>query len=118
MTIAGEKINWLRLARTESVGPITFHRLIQKYGSATRALDALPHIVKNKSITLCSREAAEQEIDSLTKIGGQMIFANHETYPLSLSAIEDAPPVLSVIGNIALLQKNSIAIVGSPQCLA
>lgn len=113
MTMTGEKLDWLRLARTESVGPITFHRLLAKYETAARAIEALPHIVKARKISICSREDAEREIESLNKLGGQMIFASDEAYPLSLSAIEDAPPVLSVIGNIELLQKQSVAIVGS-----
>ncbi|MCB1551666.1 MAG: DNA-processing protein DprA [Alphaproteobacteria bacterium] len=113
MNFSAEQINWLRLSRTEGVGPITFHRLMNKYGSATHAIDALPHIVKTKSVTVASRADAEQEIEALLKIGGHMIFAGDESYPLSLSSIEDAPPVLSVIGTIALLQKQSVALVGS-----
>ncbi|MDD3020202.1 MAG: DNA-processing protein DprA [Alphaproteobacteria bacterium] len=113
MNIGAEQIDQLRLYRTESVGPITFHRLMQKYGSASEAIAALPHIVKTKQVSVASRADAEREIDALEKLGGQMIFAGDDHYPLSLSAIEDAPAVLSVIGNLGLLQKQSVAIVGS-----
>ncbi|HOO50984.1 MAG TPA: DNA-processing protein DprA [Alphaproteobacteria bacterium] len=113
MIYTTEQIDWLRLYRTEGVGPITFYRLLQKYKTASAAIDALPHIVKTKSVSVVSRDDAERELDALSKLGGHMIFAGDETYPLSLSAIEDAPPVLSVIGNIDLLHKQSVAIVGS-----
>ena len=39
-----EKIAWLRLSRTENVGPVTFYRLIEAYGSAQAALDILPEL--------------------------------------------------------------------------
>lgn len=108
-----EKINWLRLARTETVGPITFHRLIAKYKTATKALETLPILTKNKPIKICDVATAEQELENLSKHKGQMIFAGDANYPLALSSLEDAPPVLSVFGNIDLLNKQSVALVGS-----
>lgn len=108
-----EQVNWLRLSRTETVGPITFHRLLAKFGTASEALNALPHLLKNKSIAICSEAAAMQELESLAKLGGRMIFAGDADYPLALSSIEDAPPVLSVLGDIKILQQKSVALVGS-----
>lgn len=113
MNLTGEQIDWLRLTRTEGVGPITFHRLMAKFSSAGEALSSLPHLVKTKTVTLCSRDDALREIESLDKLGGTLLFAGDDNYPLSLSAIEDAPPVLSVLGNTDLLQKESVALVGS-----
>ena len=37
---------WLRLARTENVGPVTFDQLIRRFGSATAALEALPGLAQ------------------------------------------------------------------------
>ncbi|MBP9050220.1 MAG: DNA-processing protein DprA [Alphaproteobacteria bacterium] len=108
-----EKIAWLRLARTETIGPITFHRLIAKYKTASKALEALPNFSRNRPITIPSVDSAAQELAKLHSLGGQMILSCDETYPLSLAAIEDAPPVLSVLGNIELLQQKSIGVVGS-----
>lgn len=108
-----EKIDWLRLARTETVGPITFHRLLAKYGTPARALDALPILTKNKPIKICDAQIAEQELENLTKHKGQMIFAGDKNYPLALSSLEDAPPVLSVFGSVDILNRQSIALVGS-----
>ncbi len=109
----GERLAWLRLARTETIGPITFHRLIAKYKTASKALEALPNLSRNKPIKLPSVDSAAQELAKLHSLGGQMIFACDETYPLSLAAIEDAPPVLSVLGKIEVLQQKSIGVVGS-----
>ena len=108
-----EKINWLRLSRTETVGPITFHRLLAKYGTATKALEILPILTKNKPIKICDVATAEQELEILTKHKGQMIFAGDTNYPVALSSLEDAPPVLSVFGSLEILNKRSIALVGS-----
>lgn len=108
-----ERLAWLRLARTETVGPVTFHRLLKRYGSAVQTLDALPHLMKNKPIQICLAETALREMDMLQKLGGQMLYAGDDYYPIGLSALEDAPPVLSVLGDVALLQKQSVALVGS-----
>lgn len=109
----GEKIDWLRLSRTETVGPITFHRLLAKYGTPANALDALPFLTKKKPITICPASVAERELETLYKCGGHMLFAGDDTYPLALTSLEDAPPVLSVLGNPALLNRQSVAVVGS-----
>lgn len=108
-----DKIDWLRLARTETVGPITFHRLLAKYGTATKALEILPILTKKKPIKICDVATAEHEIESLTKHKGQMIFAGDAEYPLALSSLEDAPPVLSIFGRTDILNQQSIALVGS-----
>src|SRR3989338_4997684 len=108
-----EKIDWLRLSRTETVGPITFHRLLEKYKTPAAALDILPVLTKNKPIKICDAATAERELETLTKHRGQMIFAGDENYPLALTSLEDAPPVLSVLGNIDLLNQQSVALVGS-----
>ena len=108
-----EKIDWLRLARSETVGPITFHRLLNKYKTPAAALDALPILTKNKPIRICSCSDAAQELETLHKHKGRMIFAGDQDYPLALTSLEDAPPVLSVLGNVDLLSRQSVALVGS-----
>jgi DNA processing protein len=112
-----EKLAWLRLARTESVGPITFYRLVDSYGSASKALQALPELSKrggrSKPLTAPAPQDIEQEYEVLKKIGGEIITAAEEIYPLSLAATDDAPPVLSVIGNTALMQSSCVAMVGA-----
>lgn len=112
-----EKIAWLRLIRTENVGPITFYQLLQNFGTAQKAIAALPTLSRKggrlKDIKLCSEDAAMAEMEALQALGGKMIFAAEALYPLALSTIEDAPPVLSVLGNPKLLNLPCIGIVGA-----
>ncbi len=108
-----DKIDWLRLARTETIGPVTFHRLITKYKNATNALEALPHFARSKKIHIPSAAEAAAEIEKILKAKGHLVTAYEDEYPLSLAAIEDAPPVLTVFGRTDILNKQSIGIVGS-----
>jgi DNA processing protein len=91
--------------------------LIERYGSAGKALEALPDLAKRggraKPLTAPPLHEIEHELENLEKLGGQIITAACETYPLALSATDDAPPVLSVIGNTALLNSSCIAMVGA-----
>jgi DNA processing protein len=112
-----EKLAWLRLARTENVGPITFYRLIERFGSAGKAIEHLPEMSKRggkaKPLTAPPVSAVEKEYEALRKIGGDIITAAEEAYPLALAAIDDAPPVISVLGNPGLMNKPCIAMVGA-----
>ncbi len=112
-----ERLNWLRLFRTENVGPITFYRLLERFGSAGKALDALPEFSKRggraKPLTAPPVGEIEQELKALHKLDGDIICACEEDYPLALAATEDAPPVLSVIGNKDLLPRQGIGMVGA-----
>ncbi len=112
-----EKIAWLRLIRTENVGPITFYSLIQTFGTAVRAIENLPTLSKKggrlKDIKICSKDSAIVELQSLESMGGEMLFAADEFYPFALAAIDDAPPVLSVLGNKKLLNLPCIGMVGA-----
>ncbi len=112
-----ERIAWLRLIRTENVGPITFYNLIDNFKSAQKAIEALPTLSRRggrlKDIKLFDEFAAIAEMEKLTALGGEMVFAAEKEFPLSLSAIEDAPPVLSVLGNKRLLNLPTIGIVGA-----
>jgi len=112
-----EQLDWLRLTRAENVGPITFYRLIDAYGSAARALEALPELSKRggrkKPLTAPPVGAAEKELNALHKLGGQIITAADDQYPLALSSMDDAPPVLSLLGNPQLMSKSCVAMVGA-----
>lgn len=112
-----EKIAWLRLIRTENVGPITFYNLIDSFKSAQKAIEALPTLSRKggrlKDLKVHDAGAAIAEMEALEKIGGRMIFAADPFYPLALAAIDDAPPVLSVVGNPKLLNLPAIGMVGA-----
>ncbi len=112
-----EKLAWLRLSRTPNVGPITFHQLLERYGTVSTALDALPELSRRggraKPLKAPSSEEIEKEYAALIKLGGDIITAACPTYPISLSAIDDAPPVLSILGNPSFMNKDCIGIVGA-----
>jgi len=112
-----ERMGWLRLIRTENIGPINFYHLLETYGSALAALDALPQMAarggRKKPLTVPAQSIVEKEYEALRKCGGDILTAHDTDYPLALAAIPDAPPVISIIGNRELLKKQSIAIVGA-----
>ena len=105
----------LRLIRSEGVGPVTYRRLLERYHTAEQALAELPGLAKRskKHLVACSVEQAEAELESLIKAGGQMITLDDPDYPTLLAAIDDAPPLISVLGRIELLNQSALAIVGA-----
>jgi DNA processing protein len=111
-----ERVAWLRLIRSENVGPVTFRALLARYGSASAALDELPALARaggRSHLRITSGPEAERELDALTRIGGRLLTLNDPAYPRLLAAVEDAPPVLSVVGKLELLTDRALAIVGA-----
>ena len=112
-----EQINRLRLFRSENVGAVTFRVLLEHFKTAENALIALPEKARKgglkKALRICPRDEAEREIEAVQKCGGEMLFLGQREYPELLAQINDAPPVLSVFGNKALLKKPHVAVVGT-----
>ncbi|KAA8391153.1 DNA-protecting protein DprA [Acetobacter tropicalis] len=106
----------LRLARTDSVGPRTWRRLVERYQTPEAALDALPHLpARNGRTQLIPPSPAhiEAEIDATLKIGGQFLTLLDATYSPLLRACPDAPPVISVLGDASCLNKPGVGLVGA-----
>lgn len=114
---ATEKLDWLRLIRSDNVGPITFYKLLERFGTAGAALNALPDLVRRgggkKRIRVAGLAAAEREIEALGKIGAKLIARGEPDYPPLLGHIEDAPPLINILGHSHLLRKKAIAVVGA-----
>ncbi len=112
-----EQLAWLRLTRTKSIGPKTFDQLLTLHGTAQNALEMLPEMAKNGGrktpFTPCSSTDAEKEIAAITAHGAQLITKIDPRYPSLLTHIHDAPSVITVKGNIDLLNRTSIAFVGA-----
>lgn len=112
-----QRLNWLRLIRSENVGPATFRDLINHFRSAGAALEALPELMaKNNSgrrIKIASREIAEREMDAAQKCGARFIGMGEPEYPSILRNIDYPPPLLCVRGNTEIFERTSLAIVGS-----
>jgi DNA processing protein len=115
--LGGDRLDALRLARSEHVGPITYRRLVERFGSAGAALAALPDLARRGGLTRplrpFPREAAEREMAVLEGLGGRLLTLTDPAYPAGLAALDDAPPVLSVLGEADLLGRRAIAIVGA-----
>ncbi len=112
-----EKLAWLRLGRTENVGPITFFQLLQHYGSAEAALAALPELAarggRRRRLKVMGRAAAEAELEAHERLGARLIAWTEPEYPDALAEIPDPPPVISALGNLHLLQRRAVAVVGA-----
>lgn len=106
----------LRLVRTEGVGPVAFRRLLARFGSAASALDALPRLARDGGRTtppvIPSPAEASREIELTYKIGARLLFFGTPGYPELLALLDDAPPCLSLAGDLAALSGPAIAIVG------
>ena len=112
-----ERLDWLRLARSENVGPITFDRLLHHYDSAANALDALPGLARRggsaRPLRICSHHEAEGELERVAALGCRIVAKQEADYPAALAAAEAAPPVLTIRGAGAALSLPAVAIVGS-----
>ncbi|TWB22920.1 DNA-processing protein DprA [Nitrospirillum bahiense] len=112
-----ERLDWLRLTRTESVGPVTFHRLMERFGTPAAALEALPDLARrggrDRPLSIAPRAAAERELAALDRMGARLLCWCEPDYPAQLAAIEDAPPVITVLGDPARLSRPAVAVVGA-----
>lgn len=117
-----ERIAAIRLIRSENVGPVTYRELLQHFGSAAAALDALPELSRRggyrSTIRICSLADAEAELDRAARFGARLLIVSDADYPAALSNLDAPPPLIYAKGDIALLQRPMVAIVGSRQCSA
>jgi len=114
--LQGEIASWLRLIRSYRVGPSTFYRLLGEHGSATAALDALPAIASAAGVskyTPCSLEAAQAELARGTALGATLICYGSPDYPDLLAQLSEPPPVIWAQGDLSLLKRPSISMVGA-----
>jgi DNA processing protein len=112
-----DDIDRLRLARTEGVGPLTYRRLLRRYGSAAASIEALPTLAhaggRRQGLFIPSRDDAERELERVGKANAALLFVDTPDYPVLLALLEDAPSVLAVQGHPELLDARAVAMVGS-----
>lgn len=108
-----ERRDWLRLTRTHTVGPVAFRDLIKRFGTAAKALDALPGLIRKKDIQPPSLQQVEAEMEANERLGIRLLAACEPDYPAPLRAIDPPPPIISVWGQMGLLSKPCVAIIGS-----
>ena len=112
-----EQLARLRLAKSEHVGPITFRQLLARFGTAGKALAALPGLAKRgglrKTIRIFPKDQAREIFETVSGIGCFFLFLGDDLYPEALAALEDAPPFLVAKGHAHLLGRKTLAIVGA-----
>jgi DNA processing protein len=112
-----ERLDRLRLIRSENIGPRTFQSLLRHFGDARTALAQLPELAKRggaaRAGRICSEEEARDELAANKRFGVSLLAPGEAFYPPRLAAIDDAPPLLGVRGNLESLTRPMIAIVGS-----
>lgn len=106
-----ERLDWLRLSRSEGVGPVTFFALLRRFGSAAAAIETLPLL--SRPVKRVGRREAEAELAAIERLGGRLLCWGEPLYPAMLAPVEDAPPVLTVLGRPELLAPPIIAVVGA-----
>nr|WP_314443558.1 DNA-processing protein DprA [uncultured Sphingomonas sp.] len=106
----------IRLIRSQSIGPVTFRQLLARFGSAEAALKAVPDLARRgggRMPALCTQEQAERELARVEAIGGRYLSIGQGLYPALLAQSDNAPPLLTAIGDLSLLEKPSVAMVGA-----
>lgn len=109
-------VDRLRLLRTPGIGPVTFRQLIMRFGTPGAALAAVPDLARRgggKVPALATRDQAEREIAKVEKFGARFLALGQGLYPRLLAELEDAPPLIIAKGNLNLLDKQAVAIVGA-----
>ncbi|MEO8453742.1 MAG: DNA-processing protein DprA [Sphingomicrobium sp.] len=106
----------MRLVRSQGIGPVTFRQLIARFGTAAAALEAVPDLARRgggAAPKLFSRDQAERELAQVEKFGAKYLTIGQGLYPRLLAELEDAPPLLMAKGDLKLLDRMAVAIVGA-----
>jgi DNA processing protein len=115
-----QRLAWLRLIRSDNVGPVTFRDLINHFGSAETALEALPELSRRggstKPVRVASREEALAELDFAARFGARFVGIGEPDYPAALRQIEGAPPLVAIKGSAVTLRQPAVGIVGARNC--
>jgi len=112
-----QRLAWLRLIRSENVGPVTFREMLNQYGGAEAALAALPELSRRggrrRALKICEIADADREIAAADAAGARLVALDELGYPPLLAVIEAPPPVLYFAGRSELLDHPIVAIVGA-----
>jgi DNA processing protein len=113
---ADDRLDALRLIRSRRVGAVTWHRLMAEHGGAKAALAALPGIARAAGVEgyeICPIGVVEAEMRQGAKLGARMLVHGEADYPRALMDLPDAPPILWALGDVSLLNRPAVAMVGA-----
>lgn len=112
-----QRLNWLRLIRTDNIGSVTFRDLILFCGSAANAIERLPSLNirggGSRPIRVTPLEDAERELEAIERIGARLVGMGEPDYPQQLKNCEAPPPLVIIKGDVNVFRKPPVAIVGS-----
>lgn len=110
-----QRLAWLRLIRTYNVGPVTFRQLLNRFGGAEAALDALPALSRSAgaAVRIFSPGEAEAELEATEQMGARIVAMGEPDYPPLLKYIPAAPPLLTMAGGDELDFSHTVGIVGA-----
>ena len=113
---AAERRDWLKLARAENVGPVAFRHLVERFGTAGKALAALPGLAGRagaKAPRLPPDAEIDAELEAGEALGARLLCSCEEAFPERLAALDPPPPAIWVRGEAELLGRPSVAVVGA-----
>ncbi len=99
-----ERLARIRLARSPRIGPVSFHEALAHFGSAAAACREIP---------VAPEAAILREQRAIEALNGHFLVFGDPIYPDPLAQVLDAPPVLTAVGDPALLARPILAIVGA-----
>ncbi|MER8564283.1 DNA-processing protein DprA [Mesorhizobium sp. M0924] len=112
-----QRLSWLRLIRTQNVGPASFRELINRFGSSEAALEMLPELMisggAKRIMRIPSVEEAEAELDAASENGARFVGIGEADYPPMLKNMDNPPPLIAVKGEAAVFRLPAVAIVGA-----
>ena len=114
--MADPRVARLRLIRTPTIGPVTYRQLLARFGSAERAIEALPNLAARgggKAPRIAEAAMVEREIARVETLGARYLFIDDADYPPLLAELDNAPAVMTIRGDSALFARTSVAMVGA-----
>lgn len=112
----GDGLARLRLLRTPGIGPVAFRQLLARFGTAEAAIAALPTLARRgggAAPALPDMREVEREVDTVARLGARYLLIGAPDYPPLLAELDNAPPALIVRGDVSLLRRSCVAIVGA-----
>jgi len=111
-----EAFDRLRLIRSENIGPVTYRQLIRRFGSAARALEAIPDLAARgggRSPRIADARQIAFEIKAIQGLGAGLLFIDDPEYPALLTELGNPPPILLWQGRTELMRQPMVAMVGA-----
>ena len=112
-----QRLSWLRLIRSDNVGPATFRQLINVYGSAEAALEALPELARRggarQSVRITPLSEAEREIEATSRLGARLVGIGEPDFPALLRQSDNPPPMVTIKGSTAVFDLPGVSVVGA-----